>query len=185
MKKVIYMVKKNPAMDNQENWMMLGRKEFMKFVRKPEAKGRFFCDLGGHDEPDDIIYIAECGIEQCKKWRKENNRHRYLKKIESQYEPTISLDFMVDEDGELIDFDEILADEDSNFVEQIIEKETNDSVRQATAKLSDGSRKLIESLFLSDCPVTEAEYARQIGVTHQTIHTRKLRALFQLKRILS
>ena len=30
MKKVLYMVKKNPAMDNQENWMMLGRKEFMK-----------------------------------------------------------------------------------------------------------------------------------------------------------
>lgn len=181
MKKVIYMVKKNPAMDNQENWMMLGRKEFMKFVRKPEAKGRFFCDLGGHDEPDDIIYIAECDIKQCKKWRKENNRHRYLRKIESQYEPTLSLDFMVDEDGELIDFDELLADEDSNFVEQIIEKETNEALEKALLSLNIGARELIVALYLSDVPMTEAQYGAFIGATQQTIHVRKMRALKHLK----
>ena len=76
----IYLVKKNPNKPNSEdNWLMMSIAEFNEFVKTPEAKGRYFADLGAH-EYSDIWYVAECDKETALKWRKELNRHYYLKR---------------------------------------------------------------------------------------------------------
>ena len=71
--KTIYLVKKNPNKPNSEdNWLMMSIAEFNEFVKTPEAKGRYFADLGSH-EYSDIWYVAECDKETALKWRKELN----------------------------------------------------------------------------------------------------------------
>lgn len=80
----IYLVKKDVNKPySQENWLMMNVKEFNAFVKPPDARGRYFADVGGH-EYDDIWYIVECPKENAIKWRKEFNRHYYLKRTERE-----------------------------------------------------------------------------------------------------
>ena len=97
----IYLVKKNPNKPNSEdNWLMMSIAEFNEFVKTPEAKGRYFADLGAH-EYSDIWYVAECDKETALKWRKELNRHYYLKRMERESGlQTVSMSSLIIEDEE-------------------------------------------------------------------------------------
>ena len=97
----IYLVKKNPNKPNSEdNWLMMSIAEFNGFVKTPEAKGRYFADLGAH-EYSDIWYVAECDKETALKWRKELNRHYYLKRMERESGlQTVSMSALIIEDEE-------------------------------------------------------------------------------------
>ena len=76
----IYLVKKNPELPvNGNNWIVMNGFEFMKFIQTPEGRERRKC-FGQLDacSVDDVIIIAECGIETAKKWRSEKDSHSYL-----------------------------------------------------------------------------------------------------------
>ena len=76
----IYLVKKNPELPvNGNNWIVMNGFEFMKFIQTPEGRERRKC-FGQLDacSVDDVIIIAECGIETAKKWRSEKDSHDYL-----------------------------------------------------------------------------------------------------------
>ena len=56
----IYLVKKNPNKPNSEdNWLMMSIAEYNEFVKTPAAKGRYFADVGGHEDSVNW-YVAEC-----------------------------------------------------------------------------------------------------------------------------
>lgn len=66
----IYLVKKNPNKPNSEdNWLMMSIAEFNEFVKTPEAKGRYFADLGAHEYSD--IVCGQCGkhFARKSKWK--------------------------------------------------------------------------------------------------------------------
>ena len=118
----IYLVKKNPNKPNSEdNWLMMSIAEFNEFVKTPEAKGRYFADLGAH-EYSDIWYVAECDKETALKWRKELNRHYYLKRMERESGlQTVSMSSLIIEDEEY-NGEEIIADPDADVVAEVMQK---------------------------------------------------------------
>ena len=178
----IYLVKKDVNKPySQENWLMMNVKEFNAFVKPPDARGRYFADVGGH-EYDDIWYIVECPKENAIKWRKEFNRHYYLKRTEreSGYQ-TVSYHNLMIEDEE-INGEELISDIDDDFAAEIMHKIDLKILEQALNTLSDSDYDLIYALFLAEITVTEQEYAVLQGITQQAIHKRKSRILQTLKQ---
>lgn len=87
----IYLVKKNPELPvNGNNWIVMNGFEFMKFIQTPEGRERRKC-FGQLDacSVDDVIIIAECGIETAKKWRSEKDSHDYLEAAKKKFGVTV------------------------------------------------------------------------------------------------
>ena len=178
----IYLVKKDVTKPySRENWLLMNVNEFNAFVKTPAARGRYFADVGGH-EYDDTWYIVECSKETAMKWRKELNRHYYLKRMEreSGYQ-TVSYHNLMLEDEE-INGEELISDIEDDFVAEIIHKIDLEILEQALNTLSDSDYDLVYALFLAETTVTEQEYAVLQGITQQAIHKRKSRILQTLKK---
>ena len=84
--KTIYLVKKNPAVQgHQDNWITMNSYEFAMFMKTEEGKRRrpFFGELDAVDENDYKI-VMEFDQQGATDLKKENNRKRYLKKVEAE-----------------------------------------------------------------------------------------------------
>lgn len=180
--KTIYLVKKNPNKPNSEdNWLMMSIAEFNEFVKTPEAKGRYFADLGAH-EYSDIWYVAECDKETALKRRKELNRHYYLKRMERESGlQTVSMSSLIIEDEEY-NGEEIIADPEADVVAEVMQKIDFDCLTKALDAISDSDYELIYNLILSENPLSEQEFADLKSVSQQAISKRKIKVLLSMKK---
>ena len=178
----IYLVKKNPNKPNSEdNWLMMSIAEFNEFVKTPEAKGRYFADLGAH-EYSDIWYVAECDKETALTWRKELNRHYYLKRMERESGlQTVSMSSLIIEDEEY-NGEEIIADPEADVVAEVMFKIDNDTLTVALDSLKREEYEVIYHFYLSDNPIPELELGVMLGIPRRTLNYRKNTAIKKLKK---
>ena len=177
----IYLVKKNPNKPNSEdNWLMMSIAEFNEFVKTPEAKGRYFADLGAH-EYSDIWYVAECDKETALKWRKELNRHYYLKRMERESGlQTVSMSSLIIEDEEY-NGEEIIADPDADVVAEVMQKMDFALLEKALDSLTLDEYELIYRLVLSGDEGSDNDYAAEKKVSPPAVCKRKKRILKKIK----
>lgn len=179
----IYLVKKNPEQPaDGNNWIVMNSFEFMNFVKTPEGQKRKAC-FGQLDacSVDDVIIIAECGAETAKQWRSEKDRHDYLASIEKQSGMTVfSYNTQTATENEMSG-EELLADNQCDVVEEVLRRFQKAHIQETLATLLPEERDLIESLIISDFPMTEREYAKKVGKTQSTIHCQKAAILKRLK----
>lgn len=179
----IYLVKKNPEQPaDGNNWIVMNSFEFMNFVKTPEGQKRREC-FGQLDacSVDDVIIIAECGTETAKQWRSEKDRHDYLASIEKQSGMTVfSYNTQTTAEDEMSG-EELLADNQCDVVEEVLRRFQKAHIQETLTALLPEERDLIESLILSDFPMTEREYAKKVGKTQSTIHCQKAAILKRLK----
>ncbi len=181
MSKTIYLVKKNPNKPNEnENWLMMSIAAFNEFIKTPAAKGRYFADVGGR-EYSDTWYVAECDKETALKWRKELNRHYYLKRMERESGLlTVSMSSLIINEEEY-NGEEIIADPDTDVVEEVMQKIEFECLEKALDSLSTEEYDILYNLYLTDRPLTEREYSALKGIPQQTLHDRKSRILKKIK----
>lgn len=184
--KKIYLVKKNPQMPaNENNWIIMDSKEFGLFKETEEGikRGNDFCRLSGF--PSDDVIIAECDKKTAKQWRVETSRSDYMLQTERELGYMVfSYHGIQSESGEPISGEDLLEDEAVDVEESAIAHIMQEKVRNALMYLSEEDKDLIEKLFLSECPMTEREYAERLGKNTTTIHERKKRILSDLKELL-
>ena len=183
MKNTIYIVKKDPTKPNsQDNWILMNLKEFNSFIQTPESKGRYFADIGGHEESD-TWYIVECPKETAMKWRKELNRHYYLKRMEreSGYQ-TVSYDCLVI-DGEELNGEELIFDCSDNFVAEVMYKIDIQTLEKALDSLTIEEYEIIHYAFLSDERMSERTLAAMLTIPRTTLEYRIDQILVKLKKI--
>lgn len=182
----IYLVKKNPEQPaDGNNWIVMNSFEFMNFVKTPEGQKRKAC-FGQLDacSVDDVIIIAERGAETAKQWRSEKDRHDYLASIEKQSGMTVfSYNTQTATENEMSG-EELLADNQCDVVEEVLRRFQKAHIQETLATLLPEERDLIESLIISDFPMTEREYAKKVGKTQSTIHCQKAAILKRLKNML-
>ena len=178
----IYLVKKNPNKPNSEdNWLMMSIAEFNEFIKTPEARGRYFADLGAH-EYSDIWYVAECDKETALKWRKELNRHYYLKRMERESGlQTVSMSSLIIEDEEY-NGEEIIADPDADVVAEVMLKIAFETLETALNSLSAEEYMIIHHMFLAEKTMSEREYAKLLEVPRMTLRYWKLQALEKVRK---
>lgn len=178
----IYMVKKDPTKPNsQDNWILMNIKEFNAFVKTPEAKGRYFADIGGHEDSD-TWYVVECPKETAMKWRRELNRHYYLKRMEHENGYQILPYHDLEIGDEEVSGEEYITDLDDDFVVELMQKIDFEILEKALNTLSKSDYELIYALYLAEKPMIEQELADLQGVSQQAIQKKKKRILKQLKK---
>ena len=185
MKNTIYMVKKDPTKPNsQDNWILMNLKEFNSFIQTPEAKGRYFADIGGHEESD-TWYVVECPKETAMKWRKELNRHYYLKRMERecgyQTAPYHNLE-IGDED---VNGEELISDMEDDFAAEILHKIDIENLEKALNALKDEEYEIIYDLYLRDDPLTLSYLAASADVEPSTVMRRRNNILEKIKIFLT
>ena len=80
--------------------------------------------------------------------------------------------------------EELLADNQCDVVEEVLRRFQKAHIQETLTALLPEERDLIESLILSDFPMTEREYAKKVGKTQSTIHCQKAAILKRLKNML-
>lgn len=79
----IYLVKKDPELPaDGNNWIVMSGHEFAMFMQTPEGKQRKN-NFGQLDActMDDVIIVAECGVDTAKRWRSEKDKQDHSKKL--------------------------------------------------------------------------------------------------------
>lgn len=109
---------------------------------------------------------------------KNERRQRYLDEC-SLKNGEFSYDMLTTDD---FNGEDILVDRSPDILEDIINQEMLDKLREAVLLLSDEEMELIQALFYDG--LTEREYARKKGIYHNAVHKRKIRILAKIKKIL-
>ena len=177
----VYLIKKNPNLPNSEdNWIMMSIAEFNEFIKTPVAKGRYFADVGAH-EYSDTWYVVECDKETALKWRRELNRHYYLKRMERESGlKTVSMSSLIINEEEY-NGEEILADSDADVVAEVMQKMAFETLEKVLDSLTAEEYDILYNLYLTDEPLTEREYGMLKGIPQKTLNDRKIRILKKVK----
>ena len=89
----IFLVKKDPSKEGQDNWITMNGTEFMAFISTPEGasrKNNFGC-IDSCGDGDSTI-IIECGEEKAKNLRVEKDRRIYLQRqLKNQDSPSFRI----------------------------------------------------------------------------------------------
>ena len=185
--KKIYLVKKNPELPaGRDNWTIMSLREYLEFVKTPEGQARKsgIGQLDGCDT-DDVIIYAECGEETAARWRSEKDRHDYLTEARKKAGyMEMSLSGIELSGGDDVNGEELIRDETQDIETTVIVRIMKEKLRVAVMDLDAEERHLIERLFLTADPMTETDYAKEIGTTRAVVNYRKKRILDKLKAVL-
>ncbi len=77
----------------------------------------------------------------------------------------------------------VFADIETGFEEQISNQVDKKILYGAISKLKSEDRKMLNSLFLNDKPITQKEYAEKLGITSSTMRKRVERLKSKLARL--
>lgn len=133
---------------------------------------------------EDRFFIKECGyiMEVCESdWKeitREDNHEKYLLRLSKLYG-----EFNYHSvDTDKYSGEELIVDILTNVEDEVVRKVMKDTVSYLVGRLPESDRDLIKSLFYFNIP--EAEYAKQVSLSRQTINLRKRLILRNMKKIL-
>ena len=74
----------------------------------------------------------------------------------------------------------VLVDENVNIEDDFLQQNDVDKLHKAISKLKPSEQDIIHKLYLSRNPMTQAEYAKTLGITENAVRKR----IAKIKRIL-
>ena len=87
--------------------------------------------------------------------------------------------------SELMDKAEILTDKNVNIEEEFLKRVEVDKLYEAISKLKPAEQELIHKLYLDKHLITQAEYAKMLGITENAVKQRVKWLRIKLKKLLS
>ena len=182
----IYLVKKNPELPaDGNNWIVMNGYEFAMFMQTPEGQRRKD-NFGQLDActMDDVIIVAECGVDTAKRWRSEKDKQDHLKKLKDDSGIEIYSYEALDKIDQELTGEEWLVDTGCNVEAEVQQKMQIEELYKAVELLDEADRLLISSLYLSKKVMTAVEFGKAHSFSPQLIQYYKRRALSRLKKIL-
>ena len=181
--KKIYLVKKNPEVNvDENNWITMNSHEFALFIQTEEGQKRRknFGQMNAVDENDYII-IMECDADTANEMRKEVNREAYIHRTRKESGFSFfSLEEKKNEEDRGIEETE-LADPEENVEQKALKNIDIEKLWEGLGKLSEEQMDLINNLYLVDEPLSEYQYGEKTGIARTTLRSRKDTILSQLK----
>lgn len=167
--------------DGKVRYTKLEGKELYKFLKSEDGKRRsFHVDI---DDNGDKIGI-EAEPEQVRNCSEQHERDKYRNRVKKKLSITIlSANAVVSIPGEDdIELIQTLVDEEVDVEADALHRLDVETLRSALKTLTEEEYKLIYSLFLSDRPMSQREYAREIGMTQKGVSKRQERIFLKLKK---
>ena len=124
-------------------------------------------------------YIYEVTKEQYYRYRKEQDRHDYLREAEEEA-VILSLDSLGGEGKDGVNF---IADPNVNVEEEVVHRIMLDKLRVALNKLSSEELMLIDLLFTQ--LKSEREISKLTGIPQKSVNNRKKKLLEKLRNHIS
>lgn len=161
-------------------WVKMTPKEFYLFKQNAENRKRLFVeykDIYGEVDP----IIIEVTKSQFDEWNRDKAKNAYQRKVfYERVSALVSMEEDFDEVEELTRHD-VIADESVNIENDIEQKDLVEKLHYVLKSLSVEEQDLVYSMFLSESPMTERDYANKIGVSGVAVHKRKAKILKKLK----
>lgn len=164
MAKKYYAWKNANCNGNNPEWIEMNGYEFMCFKRQEENKHRLFICLDGEHESEQIV--IEATKEHYVKWRKESRHSKYLKQFEER-EVVLSLDHPL-EKTDTCSLSETIADESSDFVEELLLRELKKDLPKAIATLTEREKQIILLRYFSSKDLTIRDIAKRLNISKST-----------------
>ena len=120
-------------------------------------------------------YIYEVTKEQYYRYRKEQDRHDYLREAEEEA-VILSLDSLGGEGKDGVNF---IADPNVNVEEEVVHRIMLDKLRSALDKLSSEELMLIDLLYTQ--LKSEREISKLTGIPQKTVNNKKKKLLEKLR----
>ena len=124
-------------------------------------------------------YIYEVTKEQYYRYRKEQDRHDYLREAEEEA-VILSLDSLGGEGKDGVNF---IADPNVNVEEEVVHRIMLDKLRVALNKLSSEELMLIDLLFTQ--LKSEREISKLTGIPQKSVNNKKKKLLEKLRNNIS
>lgn len=157
--------KKKNCSNKDIEWVSMTGDEFYVFIRDPKNKDRHIIRLtDGGDSELDTIYI-ETNKREYKKWEKEKDRNKYLKKYESNIE--IVSAFTYEDDDDCNYYDRIQNEEVS--LEEVVENIMMvGMLHDAIKTLKKREQEIIYLHFFLE--KSQREIAEYYGISQQAVN---------------
>jgi DNA-directed RNA polymerase specialized sigma subunit len=170
---------KDPACAGVDiEWLEVSANKFFSLLKLPENKFRRFIRLGNDISMEaDIIYI-EATEKQYWEWRREQNAHDHIRRINSAYE-NVSLDLPAGE-KEVSSLGEVIPDPEVDVEGQALAKIFHEAPGRYFGQLSEDEHQFLADLYIKG--KTMVEMAAERGVSQPAITKRHKRLLERLKK---
>ena len=180
--KTIYLVKKNPNISADDNWIKMDGSTFYKFIKSPEGQRRksLFVTLPACGTKDYAIVI-EAEPDVAKEINSENNHRKHLNRVRAKKGYiTISYHAMQQTDDDFYG-EELLLDDAVSVEDIVLHKIEIESLYEAISCLSWEHQQYIIEVYLSKCPLTDIEYAEQHSLTQWQVVYMKEKIFHKLR----
>lgn len=183
--KTIYLVKKNPNLNSEENWISMSFSEFQLFLQTAEGKRRrkLFSLIDSADKTDCKIVI-EADSEMAKLLHAEHAAKEYRARCLRESGYTLLSYHAMGENGDDVLGEELISDSECDVEGQAIKRIEAQRLRDAVSQLSDHEQLIIHALFFSSERLSDSQYAKQIGIPRSTLGRQKKIILAKLRKIL-
>ena len=181
--KTIYLVKKNPNLSAEDNWIKMTGRDFYKFIKTPEGQRRksLFVTLPACGKKDYAIVI-EAEPDVAKKITSENNHRKHLNRERAKKGYVILSYHAIQQTDDDFYGEELLLDDAISVEDMVLHKIEIESLYEAISCLSWEDQQYIIDVYLSKCPITDIEYAEHHGLTQwQVVYMKE--KIFQNLRV--
>jgi len=181
----IYLVKNTQATaKDMTDWIEMNGFDFYKFIKSPEANGRYFIKLPPllEDGSDGFITI-EANSEKYRKWRSEVRRKRHLREYGTEEKNYTVVSYHAMETADGCYGEELLPDDSINIeaeVEKIVELE---NLADALTRITAAERWLIDEIYAHE--KDQPEIALLLGITQQAVSKRVARIIKKIKKLMN
>lgn len=175
--KTIYLIKKDPAKDAEDNWRQLEAPEFFAFLKTGASRGRFFIRLPGQTEGD-VNYVLETDKDSFDLYEKERQKSLYRLRRNGKESKAKETYECVYADPETI---ESVPDPDVDVPGAVLRKEQEEILRYSLWRLPPKDYLILWHLYLCERPKTVRQTAAELGVSVGTVCLRRDRALAFLR----
>ena len=178
-----YLIKKDPAKEGQDNWIIMNTEQFMAWKNTPEGQLRYM-NLGRLDacDEDDYIIYMECDESTRTSWKKEYDHKRYNRLCKANADIEVLSYNAMASDDEGINGEETLPDNSVNIEEEVLRAFESELFHKALSMLTDAERELLEFLYLSETPITERALGKIYGISHVAVMKRKEKIFKKIRR---
>lgn len=170
-----YFRKKDPSAQIPE-WIEMNGREFYRFTKSPEGRGRYFIDM------DDVV--IEASKAEYEEWHREKALRDYWEKKAQEDKLTI-LSLHSDAITENGTGEDVIPDDKVNVEEESILRTEVKELYSALALLDAASCQLIYDLYLAKERKTLRKLSQESNIPVMTLQDRKKKILLWLKKELS
>lgn len=183
--KTIYLVKKNPDLSSEDNWITMSFSEFQLFLKTAEGEKRkkLFSIIDPSDRTDYKIVI-EADPDKVKQLYAEHMAKVYRARCQKQSGYSLLSYHAMGESDDDLTGEELLFDNGCDVEEQAIKNIEEQILREAVSQLSDYEQRIIQTLFFSAKRINDTQCAQQLGIPRSTLWEQKKNILAKLKKIL-